>query len=63
MTRLFVDEDFKQAKLYKELGDRLTGLLRFLINLENEKLQAVATKDYDEAEKIKVCILLYDNQK
>lgn len=47
------DEDFKQAKLYKELGDRLTGLLRFLINLENEKLQAVATKDYDEAEKIK----------
>ncbi|KAK4519903.1 Oxysterol-binding protein 4 [Mucor velutinosus] len=47
------DEDYKEAKLYKELGDRLTGLWRFLINLENDKQQAVATKDYDEADKIK----------
>ncbi|RCI02947.1 hypothetical protein CU098_012413, partial [Rhizopus stolonifer] len=46
-------EDFKEAKIYKELGDRLTGLWRFLINLESDKQQAVVTKDYDEAEKIK----------
>jgi hypothetical protein len=36
------------------LGDRLTGLWRFLVNLENDKQQAVVTKDYDEADKIKV---------
>ncbi|CAO3623139.1 unnamed protein product [Mucor fragilis] len=47
------DEDYKEAKLYKELGDRLAGLWRFLINLESDKQQAVATKDYDEADKIK----------
>ncbi|KAG2208360.1 hypothetical protein INT46_003684 [Mucor plumbeus] len=47
------DEDYKEAKLYKELGDRLTGLWRFLVNLENDKQQAVVTKDYDEADKIK----------
>ncbi|KAI8352457.1 hypothetical protein EDC96DRAFT_567082 [Choanephora cucurbitarum] len=47
------DEDFKEAKIYKELGDRLTGLWRFLINLESDKQQAILTKDYDEAEKIK----------
>lgn len=52
--QLVLDEDYKEAKLYKELGDRLTGLWRFLINLENDKQQAVATKDYDEADKIKV---------
>lgn len=54
--QLVLDEDYKEAKLYKELGDRLTGLWRFLINLENDKQQAVATKDYDEADKIKVII-------
>lgn len=52
-----LDEDYKEAKLYKELGDRLTGLWRFLISLENDKQQAVATKDYDEADKIKVCVV------
>lgn len=51
-----LDEDYKEAKLYKELGDRLAGLWRFLINLESDKQQAVATKDYDEADKIKVCV-------
>ncbi|KAG2232599.1 hypothetical protein INT48_009808 [Thamnidium elegans] len=48
------DEDFKEAKIYKELGDRLTGLWRFLINLETDKQQAVESKNYDEADKIKV---------
>ncbi|KAI8047903.1 hypothetical protein BDF21DRAFT_433785 [Thamnidium elegans] len=47
------DEDFKEAKIYKELGDRLTGLWRFLINLETDKQQAVESKNYDEADKIK----------
>lgn len=56
MTYIKIDEDFKEAKIYKELGDRLTGLWRFLINLENDKQQAVATKDYDEADKIKVSL-------
>lgn len=49
-----IDEDFKEAKIYKELGDRLTGLWRFLINLETDKQQAVESKNYDEADKIKV---------
>lgn len=49
-----IDEDFKEAKIYKELGDRLTGIWRFLIRLENEKQEAVSKKNYDEAEKIKV---------
>ncbi|KAG2212314.1 hypothetical protein INT47_001674 [Mucor saturninus] len=47
------DEDFKEAKIYKELGDRLTGLYKFLVELENDKHQAVSAKDYDEADKIK----------
>lgn len=49
-----LDEDFKEAKIYKELGDRLTGLYKFLVELENDKHQAVSAKDYDEADKIKV---------
>lgn len=53
-----IDEDYKEAKIYKELGDRLTGFWKFLMNLENEKQHAVAAKDYDEAEKIKVSITL-----
>jgi hypothetical protein len=51
---IILDEDFKEAKIYKELGDRLTGLWRFLINLENDKQEAVVNKNYDEADKIKV---------
>lgn len=49
-----IDEDYKEAKFYNELSDRLTGILRFMFKLENEKQQAVATKNYDEADKIKV---------
>ncbi|KAI8890922.1 hypothetical protein K501DRAFT_328095 [Backusella circina FSU 941] len=47
------DEDYKEAKLYKELGDKLSGYMHLLINLENDKQLAVSTKDYDEADKIK----------
>ncbi|KAG1050182.1 hypothetical protein G6F43_007531 [Rhizopus delemar] len=47
------DEDYKEAKIYKELGDRLLGLNKFLCNLEHEKQVAVAAKDYEEAYKIK----------
>ncbi|CEG80403.1 hypothetical protein RMATCC62417_14748 [Rhizopus microsporus] len=47
------DEDYKEAKIYKELGDRLLGLNKFLCNLEHEKQVVVAKKDYEEAEKIK----------
>jgi hypothetical protein len=50
---VLIDEDYKEAKLYKELGDKLSGYMRLLINLENDKQLAVSTKDYDEADKIK----------
>ncbi|KAI8993231.1 hypothetical protein BDB01DRAFT_754269 [Pilobolus umbonatus] len=52
-----LDEDYKEAKLYKELGERLNSLLEILINLEEDKMVAVAAKEYDEADKIKVDIL------
>ena len=51
---MIIDEDYKEAKIYKELGDRLLGLNKFLCNLEHEKQVAVASKDYEEAYKIKV---------
>ncbi|KAI7907596.1 uncharacterized protein BX663DRAFT_556883 [Cokeromyces recurvatus] len=51
------EEDYKEAKIYKEIGDQLAHLWRFLFNLEQDKLQAVATKDYDEADKIKADII------
>ncbi|KAI8987921.1 hypothetical protein BDF20DRAFT_910460 [Mycotypha africana] len=46
-------ECYQEAKLYKELNDKLETLRRILSDLEIGKRHAVETKDYDEAEKIK----------
>lgn len=49
-----IEENYKEAKIYKELGDRLTNIYKFLVELENDKHRAVNAKNYDEADKIKV---------
>lgn len=48
------DESYQIAKTYKYLGDKLERFTKILSDLEIEKRHAVETKDYDEAEKIKV---------
>ncbi|KAF7729326.1 hypothetical protein EC973_004582 [Apophysomyces ossiformis] len=50
------DEAFQLAKIYKVLGDKLSQFANILDGLEMSKKQAVETKDYDEAGKIKADI-------
>ncbi|KAG0171874.1 hypothetical protein DFQ29_008645 [Apophysomyces sp. BC1021] len=50
------EEAYQLAKTYKILSDKLTQFARILDGLEIGKKQAVETKDYDEAEKIKADI-------
>lgn len=40
--------------MYKDLSDRLSEFGKMVIDLELSKKHAVESKDYDEAEKIKV---------
>lgn len=47
-------ESYQIAKRYKYIGDKLERFTKILSDLEIEKRHAVETKDYDEAEKIKV---------
>lgn len=47
-------ESYQTAKTYKYLGDKMEKFTKILSDLEIGKRHAVETKDYDEAEKIKV---------
>lgn len=51
------DEAYQEAKTYKYLGDKMQKFTKILADLEIGKRHAVETKDYDEAEKIKVCVV------
>ncbi|KAI9474039.1 MAG: hypothetical protein EXX96DRAFT_326401 [Benjaminiella poitrasii] len=55
------EEDYKEAKIYKEIGDQLEHLWKLLFNLEQDKQQAVTAKDYDEADKIKADMIQVRN--
>ncbi|KAI8146629.1 hypothetical protein BJV82DRAFT_599266 [Fennellomyces sp. T-0311] len=50
------DESYQTAKVYKDIREQLTSFGRIVIDLELGKKQAVESKDYDEAEKIKADI-------
>ncbi|CAO3596685.1 unnamed protein product [Absidia cylindrospora] len=50
------DESYQKAKTYKQLSDQLSRLLQLMVAFEQAKRQALDTRDYDEAEKIKVDI-------
>lgn len=54
----FADESYHVAKVYKDLSDRLSEFGKMVIDLELSKKHAVESKDYDEAEKIKVFPLI-----
>lgn len=54
-------ESYQIAKRYKYIGDKLERFTKILSDLEIEKRHAVETKDYDEAEKIKVCCYTFGN--
>lgn len=54
LLTLTADESYHVAKVYKDLSDRLSEFGKMVIDLELSKKQAVESKDYDEAEKIKV---------
>lgn len=54
LLTLAADESYHVAKVYKDLSDRLSEFGKMVIDLELSKKQAVESKDYDEAEKIKV---------
>lgn len=47
-------ESYQIAKTYKYISDKLERFTKILADLEIGKRHAVETKDYDEAEKIKV---------
>ncbi|KAG2223406.1 hypothetical protein INT45_001712 [Circinella minor] len=50
------DESYQIAKVYKDISDNLSRFGKIVIDLELGKKQAVESKDYDEAEKIKADI-------
>ncbi|KAI9490222.1 hypothetical protein BDB00DRAFT_562985 [Zychaea mexicana] len=50
------DESYQAAKVYKDISDKLSRFGKIVIDLELGKKQAVESKDYDEAEKIKADI-------
>ncbi|ORZ19753.1 hypothetical protein BCR42DRAFT_371491 [Absidia repens] len=51
------DESYQKAKTYKQLSDQLSRLLQLMVAFEQAKRQALDTRDYDEAEKIKSDII------
>lgn len=56
-------ESYQNAKTYKYLGEKMEKFTKILSDLEIGKRHAVETKDYDEAEKIKVHAYMHKKKK